>query len=57
VTLIAGMVAVALLGGVLGASGRALTRGFDIGMIGCAIAALAGAACAFFLIRIDVMKA
>jgi MFS family permease len=54
---IAGMVAVALLGGVLGASGQALTRGFDIGMIGCAIAALAGAACAFFLIRIDGVKA
>jgi len=50
---IAGMVAVALLGGVLGASGQILKNGFDAAMIACAIAALAGAASAFFLIRID----
>ena len=53
---IAGMVAVALLGGVLGTSGQVLTSGFDAGMIACAVAALAGAACAFFLIRIDGAK-
>jgi len=53
---VASMVAVALLGGVLGTSGQTLTRGFDIGMIACAVAALAGAACAFFLIRIDGEK-
>jgi EmrB/QacA subfamily drug resistance transporter len=53
---IAGMVAVALLGGVLGASGLTLTNGFDVAMIACAIAALAGAACAFFLIRIEGAK-
>jgi EmrB/QacA subfamily drug resistance transporter len=49
---IAGMVAVALLGGVLANSGAALVRGFDIAMIACALAALAGGTCAFFLIRI-----
>ncbi|HEX2761383.1 MAG TPA: MFS transporter, partial [Rhizomicrobium sp.] len=53
---IAGMVAVALLGGVLGASGQALKSGFDTAMIACAIAALAGGACAFFLIRIEGAK-
>jgi EmrB/QacA subfamily drug resistance transporter len=53
---IAGMVAVALLGGVLGTSGQVLTSGFDAGMIACAVAALAGAVCAFFLIRIDGAK-
>jgi len=50
---VAGMVAVALLGGVLGMSGPALMYGFGVAMIVCAAAALAGAACAFFLIRID----
>lgn len=49
---VAGMVAVALLGGVLGASGPVLKHGFDAAMIACAAAALAGAACAFFLIRV-----
>ncbi len=53
---IAGMVAVALLGGVLGTSGQVLTNGFDAGMIACAIAALGGAGSAFFLIRIDGAK-
>ncbi|MEO7054876.1 MAG: MFS transporter [Rhizomicrobium sp.] len=50
---VAGMVAVALLGGVLGTSGLVLTKGFDAAMIACAAAALAGAACAFLLIRIN----
>ena len=54
---IAGMVAVALLGGVLGKTGPALTQGFDAAMIACAIAALCGAASAFFLIRIEGTKA
>jgi len=54
---VAGMVAVALLGGVLANSGAALMRGFDIAMIACALAALAGAVCAFFLIRVAGAKA
>jgi len=53
---IAGMVAVALLGGVLGTSDRTLTNGFDTGMIACAIAALVGAVIAFLLIRIGGAK-
>ena len=53
---VAGMVAVALLGGVLGTSGPGLANRFDAAMIVCAVAALAGAACAFFLIRIDGEK-
>ncbi len=54
---IAGMVAVALLGGVLGASGAALARGFDAAMVACAVAALGASASAFFLIRAGGAKA
>jgi EmrB/QacA subfamily drug resistance transporter len=54
---IAGMVAVALLGGVLGAKGAALISGFDNAIIACAIASLGASASAFFLIRIKSAKA
>jgi EmrB/QacA subfamily drug resistance transporter len=47
-----GMVATALLGGVLGATGPALLSGFHAATIACAIASIAAAASAFFLIRI-----
>jgi EmrB/QacA subfamily drug resistance transporter len=50
---VAGMVAVALLGGVLGTSGPGLVHGFGVAMIACAAAALAGAVCAFFLIHVE----
>jgi hypothetical protein len=33
-----------------------LKSGFDTAMIACAVAALAGGVCAFFLIRIDGAK-
>ena len=48
----AGMVATALLAGVLGGSGGPLLHGFDVAMIASAAAALAASASAFFLIRI-----
>jgi EmrB/QacA subfamily drug resistance transporter len=54
---VAGMVATALLGGVLGARGAGLIAGFDHAIIACAIAALAASASAFFLIRIGGAKA
>jgi EmrB/QacA subfamily drug resistance transporter len=54
---IAGMVATALLGGVLGARGAGLVTGFDHAIIVCAIAALGASACAFLLIRIGGAKA
>lgn len=47
----AGMVATALLGGVLGATGAPLLRGFETGMIVSALAALAASASVFFLFR------
>ncbi len=50
---IAGMVATALLGGLLGASGQMLVRGFDAAMIACAIAALGASASAVLLIHIQ----
>jgi hypothetical protein len=46
-----GMVATALLGSVLGASGGALIGGFHNAMIACAIASALASACALFLIR------
>lgn len=52
----AGMVATALLGGVLGVRGASLIAGFDTAAIVCAIASLGASASAFFLIRIDVTK-
>ena len=52
----AGMVATALLGGVLGARGASLIAGFDTAAIVCAIASLGASASAFFLIRIGGMK-
>ena len=45
-----GMVATALLGGVLGAAGPALVRGFHAAAVVCALASLAAGASAFFLI-------
>ena len=47
---IGGMVATALLGGVLGLNGRALIGGFHAAAIACAVASVAAAASAFFLI-------
>lgn len=52
----AGMIATALLGSVLGATGAALSDGFRVTSIACAIASLGAAASAFFLIRISVTK-
>lgn len=53
---VAGMVATALLGGVLGTRGGALIAGFDHAIVACAIAALGASASAFFLIRIGGAK-
>ncbi len=47
-----GLVATALLGSILGASGAMLVRGFHIAAIACAIACLASSAAAFALIRV-----
>jgi EmrB/QacA subfamily drug resistance transporter len=44
-----GMIATALLGGVLGAQGAALVAGFHVAAIACAVAAAAAGVCAFFL--------
>jgi EmrB/QacA subfamily drug resistance transporter len=49
----AGMMATALLGGVLSAKGELLLRGFAVGIIACAAAAFAASLCAFFLVRTD----
>ena len=46
-----GMVATALLGGVLGAAGPALVAGFHAAAMVCALAAVAASASAFFLIK------
>ena len=45
-----GLVATALLGGVLGAKGDALMTGFHAAIIACAIACALASAAAFFLI-------
>lgn len=45
-----GMVATALLGGVLGAAGSELVGGFHIVAIACALASIAASASAFFLV-------
>ena len=47
---VAGMIATALLGGVLGLSGTALIGGFHMAVVICAVACAAAAACAFFMI-------
>ncbi len=49
----AGLMATALLGSVLGASGSALIDGFHVTMAACAFASIGAAAAAYFLIRID----
>ena len=46
-----GLVATALLGGVLGAVGPRLILGFHVAAIVCAIASIAASAAAFFLVR------
>jgi hypothetical protein len=46
-----GMVATALIGGVLGAAGPGLVSGFHTAAVACALASLAASASAFFLIR------
>ena len=53
----AGMIATALLGGVLGASGAALVSQFHLACILCACASAGAAACAFFLVDVDASKA
>ena len=47
-----GMVATALLGGVLGAAGPALIGGFHAAAIVCALASVAASASAFFLMSV-----
>jgi EmrB/QacA subfamily drug resistance transporter len=49
----AGLIATALLGSVLGASGSALMGGFDMAMSACAVASIGAGAAAYFLIRIE----
>jgi EmrB/QacA subfamily drug resistance transporter len=49
----AGLMATALLGSVLGASGTALMGGFHVTMLACAVASIGAAAAAYFLIRIE----
>jgi MFS family permease len=51
-----GLIATALLGGVLGTKGAALIQGFHIAAAACAVACLAAAASAFFLITPPVRK-
>jgi EmrB/QacA subfamily drug resistance transporter len=51
-----GMVATALLGGVLGAAGPALVSGFHAAAIACAIASIAASASAFLLIPANERK-
>jgi MFS family permease len=51
-----GLIATALLGGVLGAKGATLIQGFHIAAAACAVACLAAAASAFFLITQPVRK-
>jgi EmrB/QacA subfamily drug resistance transporter len=45
-----GLIATALLGGVLGATGEALLTGFHLAVIACAVGSAAASASAFFLI-------
>lgn len=51
-----GLVATALLGGVLGARGPQLVSGFHVAALACAIASAAAAASAFFLIKVRGTK-
>jgi EmrB/QacA subfamily drug resistance transporter len=51
-----GLIATALLGGVLGAKGDVLVQGFHIAALACAIACLAASASAFFLITPPLRK-
>jgi MFS family permease len=49
----AGMMATALLGGVLGASGNALIAHFHVACVLCAAASIGASACGFLLVRVD----
>ncbi len=51
-----GLIATALLGSVLGARGGELIQGFHTAALACAIASVAAAACAFFLITAPERK-
>jgi EmrB/QacA subfamily drug resistance transporter len=51
-----GMVATAMLGGVLGAAGPALVRGFHAAALVCALASVGASASAFFLITAGTPK-
>ncbi len=51
-----GLIATALLGGVLGAKGAAVMKGFPTAAIACAIASIGASACAFFLIPAKLRK-
>jgi hypothetical protein len=51
-----GLIATALLGGVLGAQGDYLMTGFHMAALACAIACLAASASAFFLITAPARK-
>jgi predicted MFS family arabinose efflux permease len=46
-----GLVATALLGGVLSARGAALVQSFHVAMLACAVASLAAAAFGFIFVR------
>ncbi|HMA00426.1 MAG TPA: MFS transporter [Steroidobacteraceae bacterium] len=52
-----GMVATALLGGILGTAGPALVGGFQAAMIVCALACVAASASAFFLVAAGTSRA
>jgi EmrB/QacA subfamily drug resistance transporter len=49
-----GMVATALLGGILGASGPALINGFHAAAVGCTVASIAASMSAYFLIVVGL---
>jgi len=51
-----GLVATALLGGVLGAGGDPLVTGFHLAVLACAVGSVAASASAFFLITPDARK-
>ena len=54
---IAGMIATALLGGVLGRAGMSLMAGFHEAVVACALAAAAAGGCAFLMVSRAVAKA
>jgi EmrB/QacA subfamily drug resistance transporter len=52
----AGMIATALLGSVLGASGAELVSSFHLACVLCACASVGAGGCAFFLVRVDASR-